>query len=151
MFLWLKKDKEEKINVSIKYALLSETYKKKFQYKKAISLMNKAICLDKKNDVFYYQQSALFFMIEDYKKALKHIETAIKLNNKIYYYYLLNADIVCMLQDNKTESNCHQKAIELKQNAFLHYEKQIEIYEKEQNRDLINFYRKQLEKINSFR
>ena len=90
-------------------------------------------------------------MIGDYKKALKHIETAIKLNNKIYYYYLLNADIVCMLQDNKTESNCHQKAIELKQNAFLHYEKQIEIYEKEQNRDLINFYRKQLEKINSFR
>ena len=59
MFLWFKKDKEEKINVSIKYALLSETYKKMFQYKKAISLMNKAICLDKKNDVFYYQQSAL--------------------------------------------------------------------------------------------
>ena len=125
MFFLFKRDREEKVILSIKNALLSETYKKKFQYKKAISLMNKAVRFDKNNDTFYYQRSILFFLIMDFKRALKDIELAIRLNEQIYYYYLLKADIAIMLQDEEKGKICFQKAIELKQNAFLYYTKQI--------------------------
>lgn len=129
---------------AIQLALNSEVYRLKSNIKKSLSLINKAIIFDDKNDTFYYSRAILQIQKNQYKKALKDIDLAINLNKNIYYYYLIKADIFYILNNPEEEKINIKKAYELMPKAELYYEYKIEKNDKNKNYYIPSFYKQRL-------
>ncbi len=129
--------------VAIQLALNSEVYRLKSNIRKSLSLINKAIIFDNKNDIFYYLRVVLQIQRNQYKKALKDIDLAIKLNKNIYYY-LIKADIFYILNNPEEEKINIKKAYELMPKAELYYEYKIEKNDKNKNYSIPSFYKQRL-------
>lgn len=129
---------------AIQFALNSEVYRLKSNINKSLSLINKAIIFDDKNDTFYYSRAILQIQRNQYKKALKDIDMAIKLNKNVYYYYLIKADIFYILNNPEEEKINIKKAYELMPKAELYYEYKIEKNDRNKNYSIPDFYKQRL-------
>lgn len=73
------------------FLIIAELYMKSGNNKKSISYIRKALTLNKKNSVGWFQLASNFFQIKKYEDCIISLEKAIKLDNKFYEAYSLLA------------------------------------------------------------
>lgn len=81
------------------YALDGEFLRKKRKYKKSLYNLNRAINLDKTNDMFYYSRSKTKFCLKDIKGAIIDIEQAINIQPSVRIYSLLKEKYLRVIEE----------------------------------------------------